>query len=102
MKRNTWKRREREIAGAFGADRTPLSGGSSRHTRADALHDALFIEAKGREKHAAVSLYDQTAQLAQAEGKTPVVALWQPRRPGFLLVVDPADVARVSREMVEL
>jgi hypothetical protein len=96
MHRGTWKARERQIAADFGARRTPLSGGNSGHTRSDSLHETLYIEAKGRKSHAAIKLYDDTKELARREGKTPVVALWQPGRHGYLLVVDPRDVSVVA------
>jgi hypothetical protein len=99
MRKGTWKARERKIAADFGAKRTPLSGGNSGHTRSDSLHDTLFIEAKGRQSHAAVKLYDETKELARLEGKTPVVALWQPSRRGYLLVIDPRDVQLVAQEL---
>jgi len=44
--RSTWKRREREAARLFGAERQPLSGSGGRadRTRSDSTHDRLFIE----------------------------------------------------------
>jgi hypothetical protein len=92
----TWKRRERQVARDFGARRTPLSGGNSAHTRADTLHDELYIEVKARAQHAACRLYDQTRVLARAEGKTPVVALAENNRSGYLLVLAPEDLAAVA------
>ncbi len=41
-----WKSLERRIAKKFGTYRTPLSGGSSRHTASDTLHPELYIEIK--------------------------------------------------------
>ncbi len=40
------KTQERRVARYFGVERTPLSGGASRHTRSDTLHPDLFIEVK--------------------------------------------------------
>lgn len=99
MTRGTWKRRERVIAADFSTDRTPLSGGASGHTRSDTLHPELFIEIKGRASHAAMRLFDQTAILAKAEGKTPVVALWEPERKGYLLLCRPEDIAQVAESL---
>ena len=56
-------------------ERTPLSGGNSKITRSDVIHDELFIECKLKKKHAVISLWDETKKLAEKEGKTPVVAL---------------------------
>lgn len=96
MHRGTWKARERKIAEDFGSKRTPLSGGASGHTRSDTLHDSLFIEVKGRASHAVVGLFDATAKLAAAEGKIPVVCLWEPRRKGYLVVCRPEDLMDVT------
>jgi hypothetical protein len=52
-----------------------LSGGNGKVTRADVIHEDLFIECKLRAKHTAISLWDDTAKLAKEEGKTPVIAL---------------------------
>lgn len=48
--RETWKSCERRIAAMFGTVRTPLSGGSSRHTNSDTLHPELYIEIKKRKR----------------------------------------------------
>lgn len=40
------KTQERRVARYFGVERTPLSGGASRHTRSDTLHPKLYIEVK--------------------------------------------------------
>jgi len=40
------KTQERRVARYFGVERTPLSGGASRHTRSDTLHPDLFLEVK--------------------------------------------------------
>ena len=58
MADKTWKSRERKVAKYFNTHRTPLSGGSSRHTRSDSLHDSLFVECKLRKKHSVISLWD--------------------------------------------
>jgi len=42
----TWKSVELRLARMFGTERTPLSGGNSKHTRSDTLHPRLFIELK--------------------------------------------------------
>lgn len=96
MADKVWKARERKIAGEFGAVRTPLSGGNSYHTRGDIIHSSLYMEVKGRQNHAAVKLYDQTKALARKEFKTPVVALWQHGRPGYLIVCAPEDLMEVA------
>ena len=44
MPDKAWKKRERDVAGYFNGLRTPLSGGNGKITRADVIHDNLFIE----------------------------------------------------------
>ena len=75
MPDKAWKKRERDVASYFNGTRTPLSGGNGKITRADVIHESLFIECKLRAKHTVVSLWDDTAKLAKLEGKTPVIAL---------------------------
>ena len=43
MSDKAWKQRERKVADFFGGQRTPLSGGNGKITRADVIHDKLFI-----------------------------------------------------------
>jgi hypothetical protein len=95
-----WKRRERSVAAQFGTERTPLSGGNGKQTRSDTLHERLFIETKARERHAAVSLWDDTAEKAKKEGKVPVVALCVNGRPGCWFLVKDTDLQAVASEQV--
>lgn len=96
--RSTWKRRERDIASYWGTRRTPMSGGTSGHTRSDTLHPSLYVEAKLRASHSVVSLWDDTARRAAAENKTPVVTLCVKDRPGFWVLVHSRDLTRVADE----
>lgn len=51
------------VAKFFGTHRTPLSGGASRHTRSDTLHDRLFIEVKsGLDWKPVWNIYEGTGQ----------------------------------------
>ena len=68
MPDKAWKKRERDVAQYFNGKRTPLSGGNGKVTRADVIHEDLFIECKLRAKHTAISLWDDTAKLAKEEG----------------------------------
>ena len=61
MPDKAWKKRERDVANYFKGQRTPLSGGNGKVTRADVIHEELFIECKLRAKHTVVSLWDDTA-----------------------------------------
>jgi len=96
MTNSHWKNIERKIANFFGSERTPLSGGNSKITRSDSLHDTLFIESKYRKTHSAVSLWRKTKEMADKEGKIPVVALCEKGKPGFFLVIWSNDLQAVS------
>ena len=96
MADKAWKKRVREVAGDFNGQRTPLSGGNGKITRADVIHDSLFIECKLRAKHTVVTLWDQTAKLAKLEGKTPVIALCEKNRPGFWIMVHSSDLDKLK------
>lgn len=98
MSDKVWKRRERQVATFFGTNRTPLSGGSSRHTRSDTLHDSLFIECKHRKKHSAVKLWQETAELARKENKIPVVALSEKGKQGFYVLIHSSDLLAVANQ----
>ena len=93
--RRTWKQRESNVANFFHGIRTPLSGGNSKITRSDVIHDELFIECKLKKKHAVISLWDETKKLAEKEGKTPVVALCEKERPGFWVMVHSSDLYKL-------
>ena len=90
--RRTWKKRESNVADFSKGKRTPLSGGNSKVTRADVIHDDLFIECKLKKKHTVITLWDDTAKIAKTEGKTPVIALCEKNRPGFWIMVHSDDL----------
>ena len=96
--RRTWKQRESDVAKFFHGQRTPLSGGNSKITRSDVIHDELFIECKLKKKHSVVSLWDETKILAKKEGKTPVIALCEKQRPGFWIMVHSNDLGKLVKE----
>ena len=96
MPDKAWKKRERDVAGFFNGMRTPLSGGNGKVTRADVIHDSLFIECKLRAKHTVVSLWDDTAKLAKVEGKTPVIEKKKKNRPGFWVMVHSSDLDKLK------
>lgn len=93
--RNTWKAFEREVAAYFRTQRTPLSGGNSKHTRSDSLHERLFIEDKYRAKHAIVATWDDAKMKADTEGKIPVVAIREKGRKGFWLLIHCEDLKEI-------
>jgi hypothetical protein len=93
-----WKAIERKVAKFFGTLRTPLSGSHSAHTRSDTLHDILYIETKLRERHTAVSLWQQTNNKAKKENKIPCVVLAEKGKTGFWLVVHSSDLVAVANQ----
>ena len=96
--RRTWKKRESNVANFFQGERTPLSGGNSKITRSDVIHDELYIECKLKKKHSVISLWDATAELAKKEGKTPVIALCEKQRPGFWIMVHSNDLEKLKKD----
>jgi hypothetical protein len=101
--RRAWQMVEGRIAARFGAKRSVCSGSMGRDdlSESDSTHPNLFIECKMREKHSAVSLYDDTAKKAKKEKKTPVVALAEKGRPGFWILVHVDHLRSVADELVE-
>jgi len=83
-----WKAFERGIAKSVGSERTPLSGGNSKQTLSDTLHQELFIECKHRKSLSVVSLFRATRELAKKEGKEPILALKENGRHGEVAVID--------------
>lgn len=94
--RGTWKAAERRISSFFGTVRTPLSGGNSKQTRSDSLHKGIFIEAKLRVKHAAVTLWRETKVLADKEKKIPVICLNEKGKEGFWILCHSSDFVKVA------
>ncbi|MBK1877981.1 hypothetical protein [Pelagicoccus mobilis] len=95
MPDKAWKALERRVATFFNTERNALSGGNSKVTRSDTLHPDLFIECKQRQKHSAVTLWDETKQLADKEEKTAVVCLAEKNRKGFWILVHSDDLSKL-------
>lgn len=100
--KTTWKKAEGRAAAIFGTRRKPLSGSSGRddQTASDSMHAALFIETKYRGRSAVRTLWEDTQAKANKERKTPVVALFDKRKPGALLVVHEADLPTIAAEYI--
>jgi len=94
---SNWKGRERKVAKYFGGDRTPLSGGNSKHTRGDVIHPQLYVECKHRKRQAVVSLWrDANEKAKQEDGKIPVCCVSEKGMHGFLLVIHCNDLQAVA------
>jgi hypothetical protein len=100
MSDKPWKQAERIMSKFFnGAGRTPLSGGNSKHTRADVMHPSLFVEVKhGLRFEGLFKLFDQTRKFAHKENKIPVVALHAKGRMRYLLLIDSAHLQAIADE----
>ena len=79
----SWKAYERRVARYFGSERTPLSGGNSRHTRSDSLHERLYIECKSNMQIKILSDWGDLRRRAKATGSK-VVAFYPDGLPGVL------------------
>jgi len=75
MADKTWKAVERRICKALGGQRTPLSGGSSRHTRADCIGIPEYVEIKHRARIPFFKTWWTTAVSAEKEQKEPVLII---------------------------
>lgn len=102
MADKAWKALERRIAEFFGTVRNSLSGGNSKMTRSDTLHERLFIEAKHRVKHSAVTLWRDTKELADKENKIPVVCLSEKNKKGFWIVCHSSDLTAIANQRLNV
>lgn len=98
---SNWKRSERELARYFGTERTPLSGGNSKHTRSDSLHEKLYLENKTQMRSRIWTLYRDAKAKAKREGKIPVVGLQEHGSHGILLVIHSNDLLEVASERIK-
>jgi hypothetical protein len=98
MSNPLWKARERQAAKFFGSERNPLSGGMSKHTRSDSLHEILFIEHKHSIRHAIISVWKKAKSLAKKESKIPVVTLSVKGEDGFWVLVHSSDLVAVANQ----
>lgn len=95
--KSSWKGFERVVARFFGTERVPLSGSNSRHnTNSDSLHEHLYIECKLRGKISLWELFKDTENKAKIEKKTPIVAIKQKGEKGFLILIRPEDLDKIS------
>nr|UVN00102.1 MAG: holliday junction resolvase [Bacteriophage sp.]UVY51509.1 MAG: holliday junction resolvase [Bacteriophage sp.]UWD62301.1 MAG: holliday junction resolvase [Bacteriophage sp.]UWD69339.1 MAG: holliday junction resolvase [Bacteriophage sp.]UWD76968.1 MAG: holliday junction resolvase [Bacteriophage sp.] len=100
--KSCWKSFEREVAKHFGTKRVPLSGSNSGHnTNSDTLHPKLYIECKVRGKSAIWTLFEDTRNKAKVEKKIPIIALRQKGGKGYLLVIRPEDLHKISKIQLE-
>lgn len=98
MADKAWKQAERRGARFFCAERNPLSGSASKHTRSDSLHPQLYVEQKYRQSTAIWTLYEDTRTKARVEEKIPVIINHTARKPGMLITIHSDDMPRVVAE----
>jgi len=94
-----WKQTEEKAADVVGTKRTPFSGSNSGLTSSDSLHDRLFLECKTKEKHAIMTLFKDTQELAKKENKLPVLVLRENKSKEILWVVEQKDLFKLIREV---
>lgn len=95
MDRGTWKAFERRVAQTWGTVRNALSGGNSKLTRSDSLHDRLFVSCKHGKRSAFWTLYLEERPKALKEGKIPVLCLGNMNHEGFLVACHVNDLPEV-------
>lgn len=95
MDTTTWKLGESRIAKRFNTNRTPLSGGSSRHTRSDTLHEDLFIEVKHGKEFPQPSLWKETVKLAKKENKVPLCVFLKKHDPNPIIMCRLDDIEKI-------
>ena len=96
MNISNWKNTEREVAKAFGTTRAPVS---NNLTHSDTFHKSCYIEVKKRKKFWIWGLFEDTKKKALKEKKIPIVAIKQKGKRGFLIVVRPEDLKKVSESI---
>lgn len=100
--KSCWKGFESKVASFFGTKRVPLSGSNSGHgTNSDSLHRELYIECKVRGKFSIWSLFEDTEKKATVEKKIPIVAIKEKGKKGFLILLRPEDIKKISEYIVE-
>lgn len=101
MPDKTWKQNERDTAEIFGGKRTPLSGGSSYHTRGDIIHPDLFIECKYRKsipKWLNV-LMEEVRIKSNKEGKIGVGELKYKGQHGRFFIIEESDLINLAKKV---
>lgn len=101
MHSTTWKQGEARIAKIFNTNRTPLSGGSSRHTRSDTLHKDLFIEVKHHKVIPGEGTMKITNDLAKLENKIPLCVFIKKGSSEPLLLCKLKDIKKITSYMVD-
>lgn len=103
MSDKTWKAFERRVAKILGTVRTPLSGGNSRHTRSDTLHEDLYVEVKysgiiahtgGKQITIKREVLMEALHNAALEGKAPMVVFGFKQQTDIWAIV-PFEVAKL-------
>jgi hypothetical protein len=67
----------------------------SKEKKTETTLNNTLVKKIEKKKHAVLSLWDDTKKLADAENKTPVIALCQKNRKGFWIVVHEDDLQKV-------
>jgi hypothetical protein len=100
MHRGSWKREERRIAKMFHTERTPLSGGNSRHTTSDTLSLEFYVESKlWKDVPFWKLFYEEIVPEAKKENKIPILIVKKKGspQPMRLFIMKQEDVMRVAK-----
>lgn len=95
MSDKPWKQFERFIASIFTTTRNALSGGNSKMTRSDSLHNVLFLSAKYTRNNQKTlrRLVDEEREKAAVENKIAVTVLGEfDDRANSLVVIHLQDI----------
>lgn len=93
---SNWKQLERDAAKVFGGKRAPIH---NNVTKADVLHDSLYIECKKRKRFWVWGLFEDTKSKAAKENKIPIVVIKQKNKKGFLILIRPEDIEEISKSI---
>lgn len=101
MADKAWKAVERRVAVFFSTVRNSLSGGNSKLTRSDSLHQHFFIDCKHRQQFAHHKTLGEIAKIAEQEDKLPVLVTQQKYATGFVVSLRSEDVLTFCRKYLE-
>ena len=101
--KSCWKNFERAVAKLFGTRRTPLSGGSSAHTRSDTLHSEIFIECKVRGKgmKTIYRWFSEAETQAAQESKIPMLVFREKGVNDPIIMIKQRDLEYIVKTLVE-
>lgn len=102
MPEKQWKQLERRIAKFFHTYRTPLSGGNSRITESDTLHNKFFLEIKSRKALPFLKLFrEEIMPKAKKEKKIPILVIHETKHSDDLCFIRLKDLKSFVLTFIE-